>query len=485
MGDDIIANGQPVRLLDTWDNPYGVQNNPLVVQFNGSVGTVSVSGTVPVSVPDITVNGTVHAITTPAGTQNVQIVGQPVVVTVANPTSGTVAISTSPVPVSFTQPVQVTVSGTQDVVIRQQPTAVTGTVTAITSSAGTQSVLVRGQPVTVNGTVAISTSPVPVSFDASGTLNTVIRQQPVTVNGTVVAITSSAGTQSVILREQPIGVTIAGTNNIPVGVVLRDGTNREKGVVGNPVYVVDAAGGAAAGVGGYAGIVHAQMTTSTGAEQILGTGVFNEMSTPGQRSIVSASANDAGGGTGVRTACIVYFTQSGTGAVAGPFSETLTLNGLTAVNTVATDIRYVEKVYACTAGSGGKAAGNISVYSGTGGTGTIMIQIPLGYRESQIAHHYVPTGNRWGLGSFVGSAGIATNKYGLFNVRYHPLDVSDAADRIYLVGCQVSGYTFQYSFSKDGTPEISGPIHIQIFYETNNTSSHIVSGNMAWTEVYT
>ena len=72
--------------------------------------------------------------------------------------------------------------------------------------------------------------------------------------------------------------------------------------------------------------------------------------------IVSASANDAAAGTGLRTVRIDYLD--------GNFaerSETVTLNGTGVVATTATNIFRVNRMKALTAGSGGVAAGIISL----------------------------------------------------------------------------------------------------------------------------
>jgi hypothetical protein len=79
-----------------------------------------------------------------------------------------------------------------------------------------------------------------------------------------------------------------------------------------------------------------------------------------QMSIVSNSANDAAAGTGARTIVIEYLD----GNLDFSF-ELITLNGTTPVNTIATDIRWVQAMHVATAGSGGKAAGQIDLnYNG-------------------------------------------------------------------------------------------------------------------------
>ena len=75
-----------------------------------------------------------------------------------------------------------------------------------------------------------------------------------------------------------------------------------------------------------------------------------------QMEVISGSADDDGdpAGTGIQTVDIHYLD-----ADHAEQSETVTLNGLTAVATTATDILRVNEFHASAVGSGGVAAGNI------------------------------------------------------------------------------------------------------------------------------
>ena len=75
-----------------------------------------------------------------------------------------------------------------------------------------------------------------------------------------------------------------------------------------------------------------------------------------QMEITSDSADDDSDGTGARTVKIVYLTSSFVEK-----TETVTLNGTGVVTTVATDIYRVNHFRVLTAGTGGKAAGNIDI----------------------------------------------------------------------------------------------------------------------------
>jgi len=140
--------------------------------------------------------------------------------------------------------------------------------------------------------------------------------------------------------------------------------------------------------------VIASVSTSSTTEVPVNATTYNEPTSGAQRSLKSSSANDAGTGTGVRTVRITYYTLSSTGAIAGPFVETVTMNGTSAVATVATNIALIEKLEAMTAGAGGVAAGAITLYSANDGTGTAIAQIATGTVRTFLGHHYVPSDRR-------------------------------------------------------------------------------------------
>ena len=115
---------------------------------------------------------------------------------------------------------------------------------------------------------------------------------------------------------------------------------------------------------------------------------YTEQSSNAQRSLVSSDATDASASTGARTVRITYYDAS----MVGPFTETVTMNGTTPVNTVATDICFIEKLEVVTAGSNGGNAGTISLMSATAGGGVTVGTIVVGDNETNWCHHYVPSG---------------------------------------------------------------------------------------------
>jgi hypothetical protein len=105
--------------------------------------------------------------------------------------------------------------------------------------------------------------------------------------------------------------------------------------------------------------------------------------------ISSSSASDTSAGTGARTVFI-----EGLDGDYNVVSETVILNGQTAVNTVE-EYLYVNSFYVVTVGSGGVNAGDINA-----GTGTVTAGVPavlydliaVGYNNRTTGHYCVPAG---------------------------------------------------------------------------------------------
>jgi len=116
--------------------------------------------------------------------------------------------------------------------------------------------------------------------------------------------------------------------------------------------------------------------------QIPGTIVVPE---PGgiQLQVLSSSAADTSAGTGVQTLDIHYLDTNG-----DEQEETVIMNGVTPVNTVATNIDFVQWIHTKTVGSGGVAAGNVSLED-TGGAVTYEY-MAAGGNQSLSAKYKVP-----------------------------------------------------------------------------------------------
>lgn len=135
--------------------------------------------------------------------------------------------------------------------------------------------------------------------------------------------------------------------------------------------------------------------STAGILQTMRATAYTEQGSQAQRSFKSNNVNDTSAGTGARTVKFIYYSNTG----AGPFTETVTLNGTTAVATVATDIRFIESMEVVTSGSGGANAGTITMsVNNAGGGGTIgsigvsSIVTGVGDNKTLWAHHYVAVG---------------------------------------------------------------------------------------------
>lgn len=118
-----------------------------------------------------------------------------------------------------------------------------------------------------------------------------------------------------------------------------------------------------------------------------------------QMTVVSTSIQDGVGGTGVRTLGIRYIDADGTVK-----NETVTMNGTTPVNTVATNIRFVQELHTITAGSNNLSIGTITIYK-TGSALTVYNTIQPETNQSLNTARMVPAGKVCLLWKFNASAG--------------------------------------------------------------------------------
>lgn len=116
--------------------------------------------------------------------------------------------------------------------------------------------------------------------------------------------------------------------------------------------------------------------------------IYTPQGTDSQRSLNSTSANDTAAGTGARKIKLTYLDASG----AGPFTETVTLNGTARVNTIATNIALIERIDVVEVGSSGGNAGTIQIWTTPTSGGAIWGSIAIGDNQTYWAHHYVPAG---------------------------------------------------------------------------------------------
>jgi hypothetical protein len=152
------------------------------------------------------------------------------------------------------------------------------------------------------------------------------------------------------------------------------------------------------------GTVSGYIATSATTSVTVRATIYTPQGANAQRSIVSTNVNDTAAGTGARTILITYLSTD----MASYKTDTVTLNGTTAVNTNATDIALIEKMTVATSGSSGGNAGTINFLTGLAGAGSIWGSIATGDGQTFWCHHYVITGKTFYIAA-VTAAATATN----------------------------------------------------------------------------
>jgi hypothetical protein len=147
------------------------------------------------------------------------------------------------------------------------------------------------------------------------------------------------------------------------------------------------------------------VTTAATTNVPIRASTYNEPAANAQRSISSANANDTAAGTGARQVRITYYTATFT----GPFTEDVTLNGVAAVNTVATNICYIESIKVISVGSGGQNAGILTLFNATAGGGGTLATVNAGDNQTLWAQHYVATGKQCSVSIISGHNSNASN----------------------------------------------------------------------------
>jgi hypothetical protein len=195
---------------------------------------------------------------------------------------------------------------------------------------------------------------------------------------------------------------------------------------------------------------------------------YTEQTTNAQRSIASANANDTLAGTGARKVVIKYLDQSGN----GPFEEEVSLNGTTYVNTVATNICYIEEITVTEAGSLLSNQGIITLKATTAGGGATIGTIGALANRTFWAHHYVPINkicNITGIscshnGTTVGSGAVFVLESKKINgTSFAQIQVSDFV-RLY-------GQSSTFSRSYQSPIKVTGPARLEIYVTPESASA--------------
>lgn len=216
-----------------------------------------------------------------------------------------------------------------------------------------------------------------------------------------------------------------------------------------------------------------RVTTSATTEAIVRATTYTEPASAAQRSFSSANANDSSAGTGARTIQVEYYDNTGT----GPLFETITMNGTTPVNTVATNIRFVERIKVVTVGSTRSNAGIITMFNATAGGGGALGTIGATDNRTFWAHHYVPLTKVMNItgvscshnGTTVGSGAVFVVKATTPLTANSPLLQESDFIRLY-------GQSSTFSRVYQSPIKISGFARVEIYVTPETSSSTVYRG---------
>lgn len=216
------------------------------------------------------------------------------------------------------------------------------------------------------------------------------------------------------------------------------------GLFDNTPIILDAAWalafGAASGTTGLIGRAQGYTATSATSGKAVRATTYTPQGTNAQRSVNSTSANDSSAGTGARTVTINYLDAS-----FNLKSEIVTMNGTTAVNTVNSDIAFIESIVVASVGSTGGNVGTVQVWTATGGTGSIWGSVAASDNQTFWAHHYVPSGASCYILSMSAGATVTAGQTNL-NHSGNPLNANIPQLQIGVTIMHVAAGTWDHEF---------------------------------------
>jgi hypothetical protein len=223
-------------------------------------------------------------------------------------------------------------------------------------------------------------------------------------------------------------------------------------------------------------------TAATNTEEVIRGTTYTEQTSNAQRSLNSTSASDASAGVGARTVQVTYYSVTA-GVVTGPFTETVTLNGTTAVNMVSTTVAYVESIEVLTAGTSLTNVGIIQLFTTTAGGGSVFASIAAAARRTTYCHHYVASGRRAYLTDFMTTSTSAAAQNPDFHIRSIDLSNAAASER------RVMDHMIQQGSSNSITRQLAsplvvvGPARITGYVTTTSATAQVNSLEVGYFEV--
>lgn len=230
----------------------------------------------------------------------------------------------------------------------------------------------------------------------------------------------------------------------------------------------------------FEGSIAGDVSTNALTKVLIGSTTFTEQTTGAQRSVSSASANDSSAGTGARTIKLTYYTVSGA-TISGPSTETITMNGTTAVNTVATNIAFVEKIEVMTVGSTLSNVGIISLFTTTAGGGSAFATIAATTNTTRLAHHYVASGRTCMLYEWYIQNDTSSGNNPKFSVEVVDPTSANNAEKPAIVG-RVDGRSSAI-IGKNVPVAVVGPARIRVYITPANTPIQVSTTDIRFVEI--
>jgi hypothetical protein len=216
------------------------------------------------------------------------------------------------------------------------------------------------------------------------------------------------------------------------------------------------------------------LTAAATSEVLLCARGYTEQTAEAQRSVLSTSNQDKPGGTGASKVRITYLNSAYVLK-----TEDVTLDGTKDVNTVATDIRFIEKFQVV---QGAAAAGAIKLMTEIDGDGSEFCGIGAYTYDAFLCHHYVPAGHSGYVYAWVAS--VDNNvKFKLMGRSTYGSDVVDEHwDLINLMGIATPPGLLVFE-KKLLAVQFQEKSYIRITVVPNQTSSTTIRGELIiWEE---
>ena len=211
------------------------------------------------------------------------------------------------------------------------------------------------------------------------------------------------------------------------------------------------------------------LTAASTSEVLLSARAYVEQASEAQRSVQSSSVQDKAGGTGAVKVRITYLTSAYVLK-----TEDVTLNGTTKVNTVASDIRFIEKFQVI---QGAAAAGAIQLMNGTGGGATEFCGIGVGTYDAFLCHHYVPAGKSGFVYAWVCCVDDETKFKLMGRATYGANVVDEHWDLHNLMGIATPPGHLEFSKKLDAVP-YGEKAYIRITVVPNQSTSTNIRGDL-------